>query len=164
MTLGAKRVIIENIMEDFVRLREILTPVGVYALLWQGTIIYVGKSTNLLARLSMHYTKMQRHLKGLPPYEGHHAPPIVFDDVWVKWLPCDKHDREEVRLIQKYQPRYNVAYNRPKVDLSHIPAFQELLAKARKHPSVMRRTIRPTPAPAIQAYKNGRARRLVVIR
>jgi hypothetical protein len=28
----------------------------------------------------------------------------------------------------------------------------------------MRRTIRPTPAPAIQMYKNGRARRLVVIR
>lgn len=151
-------------MENFVRLREVLTPVGVYALLWQGTVIYVGKSVNLLQRLSMHYVKMQRHLKGLPPYESHHSDPIVFDDVYIKWVPVDMLDREEIRLIQRYQPRYNVLMNRPKVDLSHIPAFAELLRKARRQPTIIRRMPRATSVALIQQYKQQTTTRRLLVR
>lgn len=151
-------------MEDFVRIREVVTPVGVYCLYWQGTVVYVGKSTNIMARLGKHYVKMQRHLKGLPPYEQNEAAPIVFDDVWVKWVPVDILDREEIRLIQRYQPRYNVLLNRPKVDLSHIPAFRELLAKARRQPTILRRLPRRTSLAAIQAQRALPTRRLVVSR
>lgn len=152
-------------MEDFVRFREVVTPVGVYCLYWQGTVVYVGKSTNLFARLGKHYVKMQRHLKGLPPYDQNEGPPVVFDDVWVKWVPIDILDREEVRLIQRFQPRFNVLLNRPKVDLNHIPAFRELLAKARRQPSVLRRLPRRTSVVVIQAQRQlPTARRLVVSR
>jgi len=150
------------IMEDFVRLREVLTPVGVYMLYWQGTVVYVGKSLNIFYRLSTHYNQMLRRLEGKLPYREK-GPPILFDDVYVKWVHVDKLDREEIALIQRYQPIHNTRLNRKSYDLSHIPAFAELLKKAKKSPSVLRRSFpRVTPL-VVDGFKRASERRRVTV-
>ena len=118
-------------MEEFVRFREVLTPSGVYVLLHHGKVVYAGKSKNIFSRMSKHYTGMVRHLKGMEPYRNHDGPVILFDDVMVKFCAVDVLDLEEVQLIQRYLPQYNIRLNRPRYDLSHLPAFQELLSRAR---------------------------------
>ncbi len=135
-----------QIMEKFVRWREVLAPTGVYLLLWRGEVVYVGKSLNLYSRLSTHYTNMRRRLRGLTPYDDHREP-ILFDDVMVMFCPRDMLDKEEAALILRHQPTHNVQHKHPALALGHIPAFQELLARGRRQPSVLRRfPRRPTPA------------------
>jgi hypothetical protein len=119
------------IMEQFVQLREVLHPSGVYALIRSEKVVYVGKSLNLFARLSKHYTNLQRKRAGKPPYSNAAGPVIDFDDVMVKFCPVDVLDREEVKLIQEHLPQHNTHHNVVPKDLTHIPAFQELLRKAR---------------------------------
>ena len=129
------------IMEKFVQFREVLHPSGVYALIRSEKVVYVGKSLNLFARLSKHYTNLQRKRAGKPPYGNHSGPVIDFDDVMVKFLPVDVIDREEAKLIQQYLPEHNIQHNIAPKDLAHIPAFQELLRKARlkEGPAIARR-------------------------
>jgi hypothetical protein len=131
-------------MEKFVNFRDVLTPVGVYILLLQGTVVYVGKSKNVFARLSKHWTNMVRYRKGLPMYGGHESRKVIlFDDVEVKFCAVDELDREEIGLIQKHLPQHNNHHCVERYDLRHIPAFQELLARAKKRqiPNYLRRDL-----------------------
>lgn len=139
-------------MENYVQLREVLHPSGVYMLLRQGKVVYVGKSTNIFARLSRHYTNLQRKRRGLPAYDNRAGPVIEFDDVQARFLPVDELDREEVKLILLHLPEFNMHHNYAPKDFTRIPAFQELLLKAKKlgHlPYIDRRplgfTTRPMP-------------------
>jgi hypothetical protein len=150
------------IMEKFVQLREVLHPSGVYALIRLEKVVYVGKSLNLFARLSKHYTNLTRKRSGKPPYSNAAGPVIDFDDVMVKFCPVDVLDKEEVKLIQQYLPEHNTQHNVVPRDLTHIPAFQELLRKARlkEGPTIARRpfgyALRPLRRPKVVILPVGR--------
>jgi len=129
-------------MEKFVHFREVLTPSGVYCLLYDGEVVYVGKSKNIFHRLSSHYTNLVRVRKGKPPYHNKAASEVVvFDDVWVKYCARDALDAEEAKLIQQHLPKYNTHHVVPRYDLRNVPAFQELLKRARGRnvPNYLRR-------------------------
>jgi hypothetical protein len=139
-------------MEKYVQFREVLHPSGVYMLLRHEKVVYVGKSLNIFARLSRHYTNLQRKRAGKPPYGNHAGPVIEFDDVQARFLPVDELDREEVKLILLHLPEFNMHHNYVPKDLTHIPAFRELLLKAKasgRFTTVDRMpfgfTTRPTP-------------------
>lgn len=143
LTFRGKCGIMLNRMEKFVQFQEVLHPSGVYVLLRSGVVVYVGKSLNLFARLSKHYTNLQRKRAGKPPYNNAAGPVIDFDDVMVKFCPVDVLDREEVALILQHRPVHNTQHNILTRDLMHIPAFQELLRKGRlkEGPTIARRPI-----------------------
>ena len=125
-------------MEGFVHFREVLSPTAVYVLWWRGKVVYVGKSKNIYARLATHKQNLMRKRNDLTPYADKSAP-FEFDDVWVRFMPVDELDREETKLILHYRPKYNIQLNHPSYDMSKVPAFRELLAKARRSPTVLRR-------------------------
>jgi excinuclease UvrABC nuclease subunit len=132
LTFGVGCVILIEMMENFVRFREVLTPSGVYVLLRQERVVYVGKSKNIFSRLAKHYMNQQRVLRGLPAYNREREGPVIrFDDVRVKFCAVDVLDREEVKLIQQYLPQHNTHHVVPRYDLSRIPAFREMLERAR---------------------------------
>jgi hypothetical protein len=149
---------IAKMEEDFVRLKEVLAPVGVYVLYWQGKVVYVGKSLNIFGRLSTHFVQMRRRLNGAAPY-AQHQPPILFDDVGVKWCTVEEINRVEIGLIARYRPRYNTQHLPPHSVAMRIPALKELLARAKKQPVVNRRNITPAHVHAQIA----RYRRRVVV-
>lgn len=64
---------------------------GVYVLYRNDTVIYVGQSSDIVARVPMHYRKQ---------YDR------------VEYYPCDVTDMDnmERRLIRKHQPEYNRAH------------------------------------------------------
>ena len=69
----------------------------IYKYLDKGKIVYIGKSTNLLARINQHKTDK---LQGL-------------EDIWI--FECNTElemNSYEYFLIQKYRPNLNVAYNK----------------------------------------------------
>ena len=68
---------------------------------------------------------------GKPRYGNHAGPVIEFDDVQARFLPVDELDREEVKLILLHLPEFNMHHNYVPKDLTHIPAFRELLLKAK---------------------------------
>ena len=76
---------------------------GCYALKWRGTIVYVGKSTRLFARLANHLSNFKRtkHAKRA------RVKGILFDEVWFKQCSIGEIDELERSLIAKYRPRYN---------------------------------------------------------
>lgn len=119
------------IMENFVQMREVLAPSGVYLLLYQGEVVYVGKSLRIFGRLESHHLNLRRVLAGKPPYHSQHGPVIMFDDVWIRFLPVDRIDAEEIRLIRHYQPKHNNHFRRVKFEIKHLPAIRELFNRAR---------------------------------
>jgi excinuclease UvrABC nuclease subunit len=87
---------------------------GVYMLVYRGSVVYVGKAKMMLSRLAFHLDQ-----KGKPGarrafntttgkrYVSH----IPFDDVWLKPMPIGEMGAEEIAMIKKYQPRYNMKHN-----------------------------------------------------
>lgn len=95
----------------FTNISGILGP-GIYALLWRGSVVYIGQSKKMLTRI---YTHRANRGKDLSKYEGRwvHARGISFDDVWI--LPCKVEVLKslEAELIELYKPRYNVMVKTP---------------------------------------------------
>lgn len=107
---------------------------GVYALLYRGEVVYIGKTINIFSRVSDHYRGMQRKRRGIkPPFGTRHIDIPIFDEVQAKRCRIHDLDKEEIALIQKYRPRYNIKMNREpihdKLDLTQQPFFLNLLAK-----------------------------------
>jgi excinuclease UvrABC nuclease subunit len=78
---------------------------GVYVLLCQGAIVYVGKSKVMLTRVYSHRSTWGRKRTEAQP-RG-----VVFDEVHVVPVSLDAVDELERVLIAKYKPRYNTQYN-----------------------------------------------------
>lgn len=123
-------------------------PIGVfassacYALVRQGVVVYVGKSTGLFSRLATHTNNFKRVQKGKLPYlQGANTlqPVIKFDEVRI--YPCLPSDltQLEIRLIQEFQPRYNKNTKLPVTTekelkiLLDVPAIQALLNRRTLH-------------------------------
>jgi hypothetical protein len=104
---------------------------GVYLLLWKGEVLYVGKSLNVFHRVGQHISGMRRHKKGLRPSKGKEEIPLIeFDQIKVKWVPIERLDAEEMKLIQRYLPEYNDLLKRTFIDVSNIPGVAKLIASA----------------------------------
>lgn len=81
---------------------------GVYALLWRGTVVYVGQSKRLLERL---YTHRQATARKLPSW--HSVRRVQFDEM--QFCPCapDRLDELEREMINRYRPRHNIHHKPP---------------------------------------------------
>jgi len=87
-----------------VNLSGILGP-GVYALCWQGEIVYVGKAKVLIQRLYAHWNNLCRHRSGKEVPERFKL--IEFDNV--KITPCKLFELDllEKQMISRHRPRLN---------------------------------------------------------
>lgn len=107
------------------------TGTGVYLLISQGIVLYVGKSLNIFHRIGQHVIAMRRHQKGKRPYKGKDELPFIeFDEVRVKWVPIAQIDAEEMKLIQRFLPEKNELMKRTYIDVSDLPKVAKLIADA----------------------------------
>lgn len=131
-------------LEGFYDVSEILRA-GVYALVKNGRVIYVGKSKRMLTRLDQHRraysAKRQKGLNWIVENLG--IPGLLFDEVHV--LPClvDDLDRLEAEMIDRYQPQYNTKLRTP----GRLPAVMLIaginvpLVPRNPQPALTRRSI-----------------------
>ena len=84
---------------------------GVYVLSAKGTVVYVGQSKCMLARVYAHRNLARRTQPAWLPIKG-----IVFDKIEV--IPChpDRINALEQGLIAFYRPKHNIKHN-PDTDL-----------------------------------------------
>lgn len=104
-------------MEGFVNVSAILGS-GVYALVRDGVVVYVGQSRKMLGRISAHKSNWGRRTPSWLPAS---CRGILFDEVHV--LPCRVEDLDEVEatMINLYKPRYNIRVKTPDpVAIAHL--------------------------------------------
>lgn len=95
-------------LEGFVNVSAMLRP-GVYALVKDGVVVYVGQSKKPLSRVEAHRSLWGRKkAPGWLPIRG-----ILFDEVHV--MPCRVEQLDEVEraLIDLYKPKFNVKLKSP---------------------------------------------------
>src|SRR6266567_3741345 len=92
------------IPEEFVDISAVMRS-GIYILLWKGEPVYIGQSVRLCSRVTSHVNLKGKVRKSITSKA---LPAIRFDAVWV--MPCvlSDLDRIEKRMIERYQPRYNI--------------------------------------------------------
>jgi hypothetical protein len=83
--VGQMRIMEED---DFIDISFMLNP-GVYALVFNGEVVYIGMSTRLLGRFREHINK------------------VPFSQVYIKFCAADAVSELEAELIAKYRPKYN---------------------------------------------------------
>ncbi len=118
-------------LEGFVNVSAMLSP-GVYALLRDGVVVYVGQSKRPLSRIAAHKSNWGR--KSVPTWLPASVRGILFDEVHV--LPCRVEDLDavEAAMINLYKPRYNIRIKTPEpVTITH------LFANAQPQPPLPRR-------------------------
>ena len=98
------------VLDGFVDVSVMLMP-GVYALVRNGVVVYVGQSKRPLARISTHKSNWGR--KAMPAWMPASLRGVLFDEVHV--LPCrlEELDRVEAAMIELYKPRYNIRIKSP---------------------------------------------------
>lgn len=116
-------------LDGFVAFERVVSPYAVYCLLLKGEVVYVGKSINVYVRIGRHFQNLQRSLLGKPAYEQVRL--ITFDAVRVKFCSREALDREELALIQRYQPKHNVLLKRSK-EVLLTPAVMDILNRVRR--------------------------------
>ena len=92
-------------LEGFANVTPILAQ-GIYALVYRGVVVYIGRSKCALTRVATH--KSMRGKKQVPWIT---ARGVLFDEVHV--MPChpDRIEALEAELIRRYRPRYNTHHN-----------------------------------------------------
>jgi hypothetical protein len=111
-------------IEGFVELPRADTPFGVLCLLWKGEVVYVGKSKSVYDRLAL-ITVRQKDTRVLPTYVGSSratmAPPIRYDQAFVRFCAVEDLVRLEVKYQEKYRPRLNAAIPAaPKISMADL--------------------------------------------
>lgn len=98
-------------LEGFVNVSVLMKP-GVYALLREGVVVYIGQSKKPLSRIEAHrslWGRTQRNrAPGWLPIKA-----ILFDEVHVLPCPVEKLDEIERALIDLYKPRFNRNHKTP---------------------------------------------------
>jgi len=83
---------------------------GVYALVLRGSVVYIGKSKNILSRVYTHRSMWAAKRRGRAV--KHIATPgIQFDDFLYCACPEHQLDALEQALIRKYKPIHNKQHN-----------------------------------------------------
>lgn len=99
-------------LEGFVDTSVLLKP-GIYALLREGVVVYIGQSKKPLSRIEAHRslwgrTQRQGKTPGWLPIKA-----ILFDEVHVLPCPVEKLDELEKALIDLYKPKFNIKLKSP---------------------------------------------------
>ncbi len=109
-------------LEGFIEVTPILRA-GVYALVRDGVVVYIGQGKKMLARIEAHRSNWGR--KSVPDWMPVSLRGVLFDQVFV--LPCrvEDLDRIESAMIDFYKPKFNIKLKPPTRTLSHpIPRFE----------------------------------------
>jgi len=102
-----KKLIAKNIMPEFILNESNVTrlPLSlfhgayIYFLIQDSTIVYIGKATRALKRITDHIINRKKH----------------FNKIYVKYYPdmsTIKFEGIEKELIKKYKPKYNIHFNK----------------------------------------------------
>jgi hypothetical protein len=96
------------VLEGFVNVSTLLKP-GVYALLREGVVVYIGQSTKPLHRIYAHRSLANRK----KPVDWLPIKGVVFDEIHV--LPCRVEDLDVIEraMIDLYKPKYNIKLKSP---------------------------------------------------
>lgn len=116
---------------------------GIYVLAKRGTVIYVGKSKSLYARIYAHRNLANRAARGQRPPAWFPASlkGIVFDQVFIRYVHIDDLDRVEAEMINLYKPKFNISLKsnlRPALPPLTIDGVV-LQAMAPPRPQILRR-------------------------
>lgn len=107
-------------LEGFVDVSQILKS-GVYALLKNGVVIYVGQSKGMLNRIYTHKSMWGQKARGKVP-DWMPTKGILFDEVWVRPCSLDVIDELEREMIDIYKPKFNIKLKQS----GHIKALTTL--------------------------------------
>jgi len=96
-------------LEGMVEVSAILGA-GVYALVRDGVVVYVGQSKKMLGRISAHKSNWG---KRTPAWLPASVRGVLFDEVWV--MPCRVEDLDAIEkgLINLWKPRLNIQLKAP---------------------------------------------------
>ncbi len=99
-----------TVLAGFVEVSAILR-CGVYALLRDGVVVYIGQSKKMLARIEAHRSNWGR--KSTPAWMPASLRGVLFDQVYV--LPCRVEDLDQLEraMIDLYKPKYNIKLKAP---------------------------------------------------
>lgn len=103
---------------DKTKREELEEVCGIYAILYNNEVIYVGQSINIRSRLDSHtnkarineYAKRDQHNKNTQlKLEFYTLIQEHMDEIQFLYIPCDKKelDKYEEYYINKYKPKYN---------------------------------------------------------
>ncbi len=99
------------VLEGFVNATVMLKP-GIYALLREGVVVYIGQSKKPLSRIEAHRSLQRRvHKNPAPAWLPIKA--IVFDEVHVLSCKVEDLDVLERAMIDLYKPKFNVKLKSP---------------------------------------------------
>jgi hypothetical protein len=98
------------VLEGFINVTPILRA-GVYALVRDGVVVYIGQGKKMVARVEAHRSNWGR--KRVPAWMPVSLRGVLFDEVWV--LPCRVEDMDELEaaMIDLYKSRYNIKLKAP---------------------------------------------------
>ena len=101
--------------EGFVRFARADRTHGVYCLLAEGEVVYVGQSKAIHHRIAQHIASKEGRKANLDANDFNKVVnwKVWFDDVYVLW--CESHERERLELewIDRFKPRYNTQIREP---------------------------------------------------
>jgi excinuclease UvrABC nuclease subunit len=128
-------------LEGFVEVSAMLKP-GIYALLREGIVVYVGQSKKPLSRVEAHRSLWGRRQRspapGWLPIKA-----ILFDEVHVLSCRVEDLDKLERVMIDLYKPKYNVKLKSPHPVATefniNIGGFTIPFNAVPKHPPILRR-------------------------
>lgn len=87
----------------FIAVSDILK-CGVYALVYRGEVVYVGKSKSMLGRIYAHRSLRGKRTMPWLPIKG-----LLFDEIHIRPCHPDVIDDVEYEMINLYKPRHNIA-------------------------------------------------------
>lgn len=137
--------------DGFVEIPRPRNPIGVYALVLKGVVVYVGQSKSVYNRIAQHRVAAVRggnrgsdrtmFCVGDPMGKR-----IEFDEVWVRWCPIKDLGRLEWVYIDRFKPRWNIQIREPLPDVNiDIRRLAERmgwkLGEARQHDLLRGRTL-----------------------
>ena len=97
-------------LEGFVEVTPILRA-GVYALVRDGVVVYVGQGKKMVARVEAHRSNWGR--KSVPAWMPVSLRGVLFDQVFV--FPCRVEDLDQIEaaMIDLYKPKFNIKLKAP---------------------------------------------------
>lgn len=98
-------------LEGFVDVSGLLR-CGVYVLRYRGSVVYIGKARQILARVYQHRDLWAQARKTrLPSFLAKKG--VLFDEVFIKPCSPDRVDDLERELIARFRPKHNTLLQPP---------------------------------------------------
>ncbi len=116
--------------DGFTRIESPCAPSGIYCLLRDGVVVYVGKSKSVYARIAQHHnTRRQSKRTAAQRWRTEAelaALEVGFDEVWILFCPVIELERLELEYIDRFKPKWNIQLREPlpniKVDIKALAA------------------------------------------